>query len=138
MGFSRQEYWSGLPFPSPGDLPNPGLEPGLPGSRSRTREVLVFARFSSSPSLGLSCSYDFELADSFPGGSSGKRKKKKNTCQCRRCKRHRFHHSRVRKIPWRRAWQPTPVFLPGESHGQRSLAGYSPGSHRESDMTEAT
>ena len=32
----------------------------------------------------------------------------------------------VRKIPWRRAWQPTPVFLPGESHGQRSLAGYSP------------
>ena len=32
----------------------------------------------------------------------------------------------VRKIPWRRKWQPTPVFLPGESHGQRSLAGYSP------------
>jgi len=30
------------------------------------------------------------------------------------------------KIPWRRAWQPTPVFLPGESHGKRSLAGYSP------------
>jgi len=30
------------------------------------------------------------------------------------------------KIPWRRAWQPTPVFLPGESHGQRSLVGYSP------------
>ena len=32
----------------------------------------------------------------------------------------------VGKIPWRRKWQPTPVFLPGESHGQRSLAGYSP------------
>ena len=32
----------------------------------------------------------------------------------------------IRKIPWRRAWQPTPVFLPGESHGQRSLVGYSP------------
>ena len=32
----------------------------------------------------------------------------------------------VGKIPWRRAWQPTPVFLPGESHGQRSLVGYSP------------
>ena len=30
MGFSRQEYWSGLPFPSPGDLPNPGMEPGSP------------------------------------------------------------------------------------------------------------
>ena len=41
----------------------------------------------------------------------------------------------VRKIPWRRAWQPTPVFLPGESHGQRSLAGTV---HRvaELDMTE--
>ena len=38
----------------------------------------------------------------------------------------------------RRAWQPTPVFLPGESHGQRSLAGYSPRGHKESDTTEAT
>ena len=36
----------------------------------------------------------------------------------------------VRKIPWRRKWQPTPVFVPGESHGQRSLAGYSPQSYR--------
>ena len=42
------------------------------------------------------------------------------------------------KIPWRRAWQPTPVFLPGESHGQRSQAGYSPLGCKESDMTEAT
>ena len=36
----------------------------------------------------------------------------------------------VGKIPWRRKWQPTPVFLPGESHGQRSLAGYSPWGHK--------
>ena len=42
----------------------------------------------------------------------------------------------VRKIPQRRAWQPTPVFLPAESHGQRSLAGYSPWGAKESDMTE--
>ena len=42
------------------------------------------------------------------------------------------------KIPWRRAWQPTPVFLPGESHGQRSFMGYSPQGHKELDMTEAT
>ena len=35
-------------------------------------------------------------------------------------------------------WQPTPVFLPGESHGQRSLAGYSPWGHKESDMIEAS
>ena len=41
------------------------------------------------------------------------------------------------KDPWRRAWQPTPVFLPGESHGQRSLVGYSSLGHKESDITEA-
>ena len=40
------------------------------------------------------------------------------------------------RFSWRRAWQPTPVFLPGESHGQRSLAGYSPWGHTESDTTE--
>ena len=44
----------------------------------------------------------------------------------------------VRKIPWRRKWQATPVFLPGESHGQRSLAGYSPWGHKELDMTESS
>ena len=42
----------------------------------------------------------------------------------------------VRKIPWRRAWQPTPVFLPGEFHGQRNLAGYSLWGHKESDTTK--
>ena len=44
----------------------------------------------------------------------------------------------VRKSPWRRAWQPTPVFLPGESHGQRSLAGCSPWGQKESDTIQAT
>ena len=42
----------------------------------------------------------------------------------------------ARKILWRRAWHPTPVFLPGESHGQRSLVGYSPRGHKELDTTE--
>ena len=42
----------------------------------------------------------------------------------------------VGKIPWRRAWQLTLVFLPGEFHGQRSLAGYNPCSHKKSDTTE--
>ena len=42
----------------------------------------------------------------------------------------------VRKISWRRTWQPTPVLLPGKSHGQRSLVGYSPWGRKESDMTE--
>ena len=44
----------------------------------------------------------------------------------------------VRKTPWRRKWLLTPVFLPGESHGEGSLAGYSPQCPKESDMTEAT
>jgi len=44
--------------------------------------------------------------------------------------RHRFDPW-VGKIPWRKAWQPTPVFLPGVSHGQRSLVGYSPHDYKE-------
>ena len=40
------------------------------------------------------------------------------------------------RFPWRRKWQPTPVFLPGESHGRRSLVGYSPWGRKESDTTE--
>ena len=59
--------------------------------------------------------------DPFKGGISGK----EPTCQCRRRRRCEFNPW-VRKIPWRRTWQPTPIFLPGESHGQRSLAGYGP------------
>ena len=42
----------------------------------------------------------------------------------------------VGKIPQRKAWQPTPVVLPGKAHGQRSLAGYSPREHKELDTTE--
>ena len=60
---------------------------------------------------------------------------KESTCQCRRCKRRRFDPW-VQKIPWSRKWQPAPVFLPGESHGQRSLVGYSPWGRKEPDTTE--
>ena len=62
---------------------------------------------------------------------------KEPACQCRRHKRRGFDPW-VRRIPWRRKWQPTPVFLPGECHGQRSLAGYSPQGRKESDTTEVT
>ena len=68
-----------------------------------------------------------------PGGSSGK----EPASQYRRHKSRGFSPW-VRKIPWRRAWQPTPVFLSGKSHGERSLAGYSPWGHKESDTIEAT
>ena len=50
---------------------------------------------------------------------------KESAFQCRRCKRCELDPW-VRKIPWRRKWQPTPVFFPGEPHRQRSLVGYSP------------
>ena len=60
---------------------------------------------------------------------------KESACQCRRLKKCKFNLW-VRKIPWKREWQPTPVFLPGESHRWRSLEGYSPYGHKESNITE--
>ena len=56
---------------------------------------------------------------------------KKSTCQCRRLKFNRL----VVKILWKRQWQPIPIFLPGKSHRQRSLEGYSLRGHKESDTT---
>ena len=73
------------------------------------------------------------MTGGFTGGASGK----EPACQCRRRKRHRFDPW-VRKILWRRASQCTPLFLAGESDGQRNLVGYSPCGHKESDTTEVT
>ena len=70
-------------------------------------------------------------------GFSGDVSGKGSTCQRRRHKRLGFSPW-VGKIPWRRAWQPTPVFLPGESHRQRSLVGPQPTGHKESDTTGET
>ena len=61
----------------------------------------------------------------FPGGSVVK----ESACQCRRLGLNLW----VGKIPWRRKWQPSSVFLPGKSHGQRHLVGYSPWGRKESD-----
>ena len=58
--------------------------------------------------------------------------RKESACQSKRCRFDLW----VEKIPWRRKWQPTPVFLPGKSYRQRSTAGYSPWGPKESDMTE--
>ena len=69
----------------------------------------------------------------FPGGSSGK----EQGYQCWRHKRFWFNPW-VKKIFWRRAWQPTPVLLPTEFHGQRSLTAYGPWVLKESNMTEVT
>ena len=57
---------------------------------------------------------------------------KESACQCRRC----MFNPWIRKIPWRRnPWQPTPVLLPEQSHGQRTLAAYSLWGCKESDTT---
>ena len=69
----------------------------------------------------------------FPGSASSK----EPACQCSRCRRLRFDPW-VGKIPWRRAWQLSAVFLPGESQGKRSLAGYSSWCYKKSDTTKAT
>ena len=68
-----------------------------------------------------------------PSGASGK----ESACQCRRGKISMFDPC-VGMICWSRKWQPTPVFLPGESHGQRNLVGFGPWRLKESDMTEHT
>ena len=70
---------------------------------------------------------NYDIGRGFPGGASGK----ESTCQCRRLKRLWFDPWAGR-FPCRREWLPTPVFLPGEFCGQRSLVGYSPRGHKES------
>ena len=79
---------------------------------------LVLCRFTSDPAWGDRHSKSFR---GLPWWLSGK----ESTCQCRRCKRCGFDPW-VGKIPWRRKWQPTPVFLTRQFHGQRNLVSYSP------------
>ena len=62
--------------------------------------------------------------------------KKNPLTSARRCKRGGRIDPWAETIPWRRAWQPPPLFLPGESHGQRSLRGYSPWGCKETGVTE--
>ena len=68
-----------------------------------------------------------EIEKDFPGGSDGKESA---------CNAGDPGLIAGLGIPWRRKWQSTPVFLPGEFNGQRSLEGYSPWGHKESDTTE--
>ena len=131
MDFSRQEYWSGLPFPSPEDLSDPGIKPrslalqadSLPSEPTRSEvdcqgnSPIVFVDVDTSPN---------------------------RTCQVAQWVKNLLAMQETQiqslggKIPWSKAWQPTPIFLPGESHRQRSLMDYSPLGCKESDTTEAT
>ena len=86
----------------------------VPARRSRWRAIRTLR------SVGTECMVPTFLG--LPRWLSGK----DFACQCRRCRFDLW----VAKIPWRRRWQPTPVSLPGKSHGQRRLAGYSPWGHK--------
>ena len=111
MEFSRQEYWSRLPFPTPGDLSHLEIKPlslaspALAGRFFTTRATWSLATVAQTVK-NLPAMWETRF-DPW-----------------------------VRKIPWRREWLSIPVFLPGESHGQRSLAGYSPWGGKDLDMTE--
>ena len=101
MGFPRQEYWSGLPFPPPRDLPNPG-------SNLHLQCLLYFKQI-------LHHGVTREMPHTHT---------------------HTHTHTLIYIYIWRRKWQPTPVFLPGEAHEQGSLVGYCSWGHKESDTTE--
>ena len=104
MGLSRQEYWSGLPCPPPGDLPNPWIEPWSPESPV-LQVILYHWATEEAPLFNINISifsYTSEM----------------NTNWCGR------------------QWHPTPVLLPGKSHGWRSLISCSPWGRKESDTTE--
>ena len=121
MEFSRQEYWTVLPFPSPGDLPEPGIE-----SRSPALQGYI---------LWLSHQGSLE-----PVKSLGFTKLSPSCFELNPENEVRFSTWLARSIHrrWRRKWQPTPLFLPRESLGHRSLEGCCPWGRTESDTTELT
>ena len=108
-GFSRQEYWSRFPGPPPRDLPNPGIE-----HRSPALQV----DFLPSEPPGKPIMHwpaELQLFQMLIWGPSWVAQLVKNLLANAGDTRDRRFNPWVRKIPWRRAWQPTPVFLPGES-----------------------
>ena len=87
-----------------------------PAAVMRIHSVQTHAALHTVPGRQHPINANWALILGFPGGTDGKGP----ACKCGRCKRCGFH-SWVGKIPWRRTWQPTPGFLPGDCHGQRSL-----------------
>ena len=119
QGSWRILEWTAYPFSRGSSWP-----------RNRTRSPVLQvdslpAELSGKPCEMIPhCNFIFHLliiSESFPGGSAVKNSPAMQGTQV---------YPWVKKIPWRRKWQPTPVFLSGKSHGQRSLAGYSPWGHK--------
>ena len=144
MGFSRQEYWSGLPFPSPGDLPDLGIEPGSPafqadpltseppGKPLQPPGSLQGDRLNAPVPAACQYIYTFVKMDLGVGEVgvvetiptlSGEKKRRVRLPLwlswwriCLQCGRPGFDPW-VGKIPWRRERLSTPIFWPGEFHG---------------------
>ena len=129
-GFSRQEYWSGFPCPPLRYLPNSGTEPTSPvSSASQGDSLLLNTR--EAPYIHVCvymcvclcvyvCTYLVALMV-------------KNLPEMQETQ---AQSPGSGKIPWKRGWLPTQVFLPGEFHGQRNLEGYCPQGCKEMHMTE--
>ena len=97
----------------------------IPGQRTKVLHEARCGQKKRLENFGYACTVR---------GLPRRRSGKESTCQFRRCRRPGCNPW-VGKSTGGRTWQPTPVFLPGVSHGQRSLAGYSPRSHKESDTS---
>ena len=171
MGFSRQKYCSGLPYPPPGDLPTPGTEPASlmsPASAYRsfttgttwkalsfhitclftslvaqTAQHLPAMRETWVRSLGQEDALEKEM-ETHSGTLAGKIPWTEEPGGLQSMGSLRVGHDRATShslftfMRWRRKWQPTPVFLPGESQGRGSLVGCRLWGCKESDMTEVT
>ena len=143
-GFSRLVYWSGLPFPSPGELPDPGIEPMSPVSPALQAE-LHWAIGEADSILYRDTSPVTQRRQWHPTpvllpGKSHGRRSQEGCSPWGGWVRHNWvtSLSLFTFMHWRRKWQPTPVFLPGESEGQGSLVGCCLWGHTESDTTEVT
>ena len=132
MAFSRGSSppRDGTRVSAPPALAGRFLTPEPPGEPECSLPSLRFSHSKRAPDTCLPFSLFPVYVDyqGSPGGTSGE----EPACQYRRRKRLAFNPW-VGKIPWRRAWPPPPVFLPGESHAQRSVAGYRPWGRKESD-----
>ena len=119
MGFSRQEYWSGLPFPSPGDLPNPGIKPRSPALQADT--------LTSEPPGKPRNRLPTPVFLGFPDGLAGK----KSACNVGNL----GSIAGLGRVPGGGHGNPLQYSCLENPHGQRSLAGYSPWGHKELDKS---
>ena len=183
MKISWQEYWSGLPFPSPGVLPDPGIKPGSPALQADAfmskppRKPVYMYKYALSLNIHLYSRWNivfWTICDLFPFHPKYSCKSKDSIFSCmyvcvygegngtplqytcwkipwteepgrlQSMGSLRVGHDWVTSLSlftfmhWRRKWQSTPVFLPGESQGRGSLVGCRLRDHTESDTTEAT